>query len=169
MFFCCFQLWQLFPIWSIEALFYGEQYWCYTYRRFEDDVSVWSCEVAIRRMIGEDIEWLLWFLLDDYHLKLKVGCRIDFKAKLFRRHNGNKDIRIVWTLFLSLLSVLLLLSWWLQTWMDLYVNYGEEFAGMSRRQVRRRYRLHILATSSPKRQILMLQRLGSHLLKEILW
>lgn len=51
--------------------------------------------------------------------------------------------------------------------MDGYVNYGEEFAGMSRRQVRRCHRLHILATSSQKRQILMLQRLGSHLLKEI--
>jgi len=51
--------------------------------------------------------------------------------------------------------------------MDGYVNYGEEFAGMSRRQVRRCHRLHILATSSQKRQILMLQRLGSHILKEI--
>ena len=51
--------------------------------------------------------------------------------------------------------------------MDEYVNYGQEFGGMSWRQVCRCYRLHILATSSPKRQTLKLQRLGSRLLKEI--
>ena len=51
--------------------------------------------------------------------------------------------------------------------MDGNINSDKEFAGMSRRQVRRCHRLHILATSSQKRQILMLQRLGSHILKEI--
>jgi len=133
-FFCCFQLWPLFPSdrlmrCSVESNTDA------THSALKTIFSIWSCEVASRRMIGEDIDWLLWFLLDDYHLKLKVGCRIDVKAKLFRRQNANKDISHCLNIFLSLLTVLLLLSWWLQTWMDGNINSDKEFAGMSRRQV----------------------------------
>lgn len=118
--------------------------------------------------------WLVKILIDyfDFFLMIiisswRLAVASTSRRNYFADKTATKTIRIVWTLFLSLLTVLLLLSWWLQTWMDGYVNYGEEFAGMSRRQVRRCHRLHILATSSQKRQILMLQRLGSHLLKEI--
>lgn len=91
MFFCCFQLWPLFPSDRLVRCSVESNTDATHIGALKTMFSVWSCEVAIRRMIGEDIDWLLWFLLDDYHLKLKVGCRIDVKAKLFRRQNGNKD------------------------------------------------------------------------------
>jgi len=166
-FFCYFQLWPLFPSDQLVRCSVESNIDATHIGALKTMFSVWSCEVAIRRMIGEDIDWLLWSLLDDYHLKLKVGCRIDVKAKLFRRQNAKDISHCLNSIFCRFQLCFLLLSCWLQTRMDGYVNYGEEFAGMSRRQVRRCHRLHILATSSQKRQILMLQRLGSHSLKEI--
>ena len=135
---------------SIGALFCGEQYWCYTYRRFEDDVfylKLWSC-------YSSDDWWRYWLttLISSWWLSSQVEGWLSHRrqGEIISPTKRKQRHFALFEHFLSLLTVLLLLSWWLQTWMDGNINYGKEFAGMSRRQVRRCYRLHIGAVSGSR-------------------
>ena len=166
MFFCCFQLWPLFPSdrlvrCSVESNTDATHIGALK--------TIFLFEVVKLLFVG----WLVKILIDyfDFFLMIIISSwRLAVASTSRRNYFADKtptDIsHCLNNIFCRFQLCFLLLSCWLQTWMDGYVNYGEEFAGMSWRQVRRCYRLHILATSSPKRQTLKLQRLGSRLLKD---